>query len=660
MDYQDFEIEIRSTAGGYQVRVLDSPWGRVAEPFTAPFEPAELETHLRALQRRLPGDRRTAASRDLDGGARPRCPERSSMSPERLGEELARHLFPGRVGNYLYGCLGRMEGLRTGGRELGLRLRVCFDREDRFAPLAALPWELLHPDDRLSFLGRDRWTPVVRYLETGHADPRRLDAELRVLLVDSTPVDQEKLDTEEERRHIRGALETLEGTEVEVYQHPSVEGLRTRLLEREFHVLHFLGHGGFDPHSGEGRLYFETPDRLAAPVSGPLLGVHLQGIPSLRLVVLNACWSGAFPRHEGGNPFSGVAAELTRKGLPAVVAMQHPITDGAAITFSRKLYQRLAAFDPVDAAITEARLAVHAADPAGYEWATPVLFLGVEDGHLFKPLGDEALSPPTRGGGEEEPVRLEIRTFGERGHADELLDLRPLFDGLRPRDPRVWQEALAPRLQGFLDTCDEPLRPLELHLAAPPGVAFLLGHLLTSRSPLDLTVVEENPVGEVRRVRVAPGPSQLGEPWRQEGSREIDEGGRDLALAVDLGRSRVGVVERFLTSRDPAGTDDGDEPRRSAGRLLVLVAPAGGKDPHAQEEGRRLLELAQGLVPVVQQERTAEERRGSLHLFADVPPVFLLFLGQLAADLGRVQLYEPGDGTWRPTLRFPLRNADDP
>lgn len=657
MDYQDFEIEIRSTADGYEVRVLDSPWGRVAEPFTSPFEPEKLEAHLRGLERRLLRDRR-----DLTGGPRAGPPETSSVSPEKMGEALARHLFPGRVGNYLYGCLGRIEGLRSTGREVGLRLRVCFDREDRFAPLAALPWELLRPDDRLSFLSRDRWTPVVRYLETGRADPRPLEDRPRVLLVDSAPLDQPALDTCQEQGRIREALETLEGAEVEVYEHPSIEGLRTRLLEREVHVLHFLGHGGFhassdSEHTGEGCLYFETPDRLAEPVSGPLLGVHLQGIPSLRLVVLNACWSGAFPRHENRNPFSGVAAELTRKGLPAVVAMQLPVSDGAAITFSRKLYQRLAAFDPVDAAVTEGRLAVYAADPAGYEWATPVLFLGVEDGRIFEPQPPDALSPPTRGAADGEPVRLEIRTFGERGDADEALDLRPLFDGLRPRDPRVWRQALAPRLRDFLDTFDDPLRPLELHLAGPSGLAFLLGHLLEMRSPLDLTVVEERPDGAVRRVSVEPGPWPVEALWRDTKPREIDPKGRDLALAVALGGSFAGDVERFLLATQGAPSDP-DAASLAVGRLVALTA-ASDRAAATTEDGRRLLALAQALVPVVQQERSAEERGGTLHLFADAPQAFLLDLGQLVADLGRVQLYEPGDDTWRPSLRFPLRDASD-
>jgi len=339
--------------------------------------------------------------------------------------------------------------------------------------------------------------------------------------------------------------------------------------------------------------------------------------------------------------------------------MQLPVSDGAAITFSRKLYQRLAAFDPVDAAVTEGRLAVYAADATGYEWATPVLFLGVEDGRIFEPQPPDALSPPTRGAADGEPVRLEIRTFGERGDADEALDLRPLFDGLRPRDPRVWRQALAPRLRDFLDTFDDPLRPLELHLAGPSGLAFLLGHLLEMRSPLDLTVVEESPDGEVRTVSVEPGSFPEEEPWRETKLRGIDPTGRELALALALGGSLAGDVERFLLASQQ-GVNDSDAAPLSVGRLLALTAApdrATTTTAATTEDGRRLLGLAQALVPVVQQERSAEERGGTLQLFADAPQAFLLYLGQLVADLGRVQLYEPEDGSWRPSLRFPLRDA---
>jgi hypothetical protein len=64
--------------------------------------------------------------------------------------------------------------------------------------------------------------------------------------------------------------------------------------------------------------------------------------------------------------------------------MQLPVSDQATISFSRAFYQRLAAGDPVDAAVTEGRQAMHSAYPAGFEWATPVLFMRTPNGEIFK------------------------------------------------------------------------------------------------------------------------------------------------------------------------------------------------------------------------------------------------------------------------------------
>jgi len=637
MDYEDFEIEIRSAAGGgHEARVLRSPRGRVAESFEPPFPAPELDRVLEALRSRIA----QGGERDLQNKARTASPD-PPVEVDRLGEILAERLFPGRVGRYLYWCLGLQEGRRRAGQEVGLRLRICFDREERFAPLAALPWELLRLDG--SFLNQDRQTPVVRYLEAGRRQPYPLAEGLRVLLVVSAPQDLPALKTDRERDKVREALKRLEGAEIDEYPQPSVQGLRARLLDGEYHVVHFVGHGDFDPSTGEGRLLFETEDRLSQPVDGLLLGSHLQGIPSLRLVILNACWGAAFPRHEGQDPFSGVAAALTLRGLPAVVAMQFPVTDPAAITFSEVLYGRLAALDPVDAAVTEGRLAICARNPESTEWATPVLFLGVDDGRIFRELSPDAPPPARHRGEEPEAVRLEIRCYGERKSADPCLDLRPLFDGPHPRQARFWRAALVPRLREFFDTLVDERQPLVLHLAAPASLAFLAGALLESWSGLDLQVVEEAADGEVEELAMAPGSASEGPRWREGAPSLLDATARDVALAVEIGRTLRPDVELYVESAD-----------LPLGRLVPLAA--------VREEGGRLkdggeaLRLAQQLSLRIR-ERTAAERDGTLHLFTAAPAAFSLYLGQLARDLGRVQLYEPAGEGYRPSLRFPLDSA---
>jgi hypothetical protein len=80
-------------------------------------------------------------------------------------------------------------------------------------------------------------------------------------------------------------------------------------------------------------------------------------------------------------------------GVPAVVAMQFPISDRAALAFSTSLYRALAAGDPVDAAVTEGRMAVFTQAPDSWEWATPALYLSVPDGRLFSTRDEERTTP---------------------------------------------------------------------------------------------------------------------------------------------------------------------------------------------------------------------------------------------------------------------------
>jgi len=140
-----------------------------------------------------------------------------------------------------------------------------------------------------------------------------------------------------------------------------------------------MGHGAFKDDVGA--LVFETPEKRTDLVTGQELMRLLQpGIPPA-VVILNACNTGTA---EGG-PFSGVAASLVKSGLLAVVAMQFPITDWAALVFSSTLYRHLAQGDPVDTAVSEGRHAILLDDPNSTEWSTPVLFLRTPNGHVLEP-----------------------------------------------------------------------------------------------------------------------------------------------------------------------------------------------------------------------------------------------------------------------------------
>ncbi|HEY7358208.1 MAG TPA: tetratricopeptide repeat protein, partial [Ktedonobacterales bacterium] len=102
---------------------------------------------------------------------------------------------------------------------------------------------------------------------------------------------------------------------------------------------------------------------------------------SLRLALLNAC-EGA--RSGEKDIFSSTAATLAHGGIPAVLAMQHAITDRAAIQLTRTFYSALANGLPVDQAVSEVRKAISVDTPKSLEWGTPVLYLRSPDGILFR------------------------------------------------------------------------------------------------------------------------------------------------------------------------------------------------------------------------------------------------------------------------------------
>jgi CHAT domain-containing protein len=88
-----------------------------------------------------------------------------------------------------------------------------------------------------------------------------------------------------------------------------------RCVRGGWHVLHFIGHGGFDATAEEGTLALAAEEgggtyRLGAED----LARMLRGYPSLRLVVLNACETGRASALDG---FSSVAGALIRRGVPA-------------------------------------------------------------------------------------------------------------------------------------------------------------------------------------------------------------------------------------------------------------------------------------------------------------------------------------------------------
>ncbi len=369
--YQNFDLLLEAAEGGeFRARVTkspldESPSGR----FTLPFNPTQLENLLLKLDpgrtgtRRAGSDPQSQASMDLGGPLFESVFSEDIMLTWQRSQDYARD---------------QGDGLR-------LRLRLTD------APsIAGLPWELLYDRRGNSFIAQSERTPVVRYLEVPQPPrPLTVDGALRILVVISSPTDLPELDVEAEWRRVQDALANKvdEGTvKIDRLPAPTVQALSAWLRQNDVHILHFIGHGDYDDRIQDGVVYFQDRYGRSTKVSPTVLGPYLRDHDPLRLVLLNACQSA---RVDSTDPFSGMAQGLVQQDCTAVVAMQFPISDGAATTFTGEFYGALADGFPVDQAATSARKALIAEYAA--EWATPVLFLRSPDGRVF----DHIVAQPT-------------------------------------------------------------------------------------------------------------------------------------------------------------------------------------------------------------------------------------------------------------------------
>jgi len=376
MDYLDFELEIGPGSDGrYPVTVLHAPGGeRARATMVFPFDRLTLENQLQSLQIAL---LRSSSTR-----------RRVMSAGEQTVETFGRSLFDALMIDDVRIRYAVSRRIADGeGKGLRLKLRIGDPA------LASLPWEYLYDPDEGDFVALSERTPLIRYLELPKP-PRPLEVKppLRILGMVSDPSDLDQLDVAAEKQRVERALRGLR--ERGLAELTWLEGQTWRDLLRAmrhgpWHIFYFIGHGGFDVARGEGIIALANDAGRAEYLGATSLGRVLDDHFSLRLVVLNSC-EGA--QASDADVFSSTAATLIRCGIPAVLAMQHEISDDAAIEFARTFYDAIGDGAPIDSAVADARLAISIGLRGSVEWGTPVLHMRAPDGVLFRI--DRPVVPP--------------------------------------------------------------------------------------------------------------------------------------------------------------------------------------------------------------------------------------------------------------------------
>ena len=280
--------------------------------------------------------------------------------------------------------------LQSKGKSDDFRIKLRIEA----AELAGLPWEYLcDASEQPDFVSLSR--PIVRHLDTvGAVGPMGVKGPLRILGMISDPSSGEwpKLNVAKERERINKGIDALQHAgRVDFQWVPGGSGkdLMKKLLEGDWHIFHFIGHGGVEDEIPGGdadgfneRGFIVMVDEDGKPVkrfASDLATILTGARKSLRLIVLNCCESA---RINVGDRFGNPAIGLMKTGwLPAVIAMQFPITDGAAISMSEGFYEALCKNKPIDDAVTLARKFIR--EKSRVEWGIPVLYMRSSDGRIF-------------------------------------------------------------------------------------------------------------------------------------------------------------------------------------------------------------------------------------------------------------------------------------
>jgi len=360
--YLNFDLLITRAGDQYRAYVIDAPGGDADVTFALPFAADTLGPLARGT-----GIRRHVHLKQ-ESVAEP-------ADLRELGTRLYDAVFRDEVRSVLVASQREAEAAQ---QHLRIRLRFSNDAVE----LATLPWEILFDPEQEHFLALSEARPILRYLPLPRPRPAlKVEPPLSILAVLASPADHVPLDVEQEWQAMETALADLQADDkvrLERLATPTLDALQQRLMGELVHVLHFVGHGIYEPDRGESMLLFEDPAGDAQLVAAENLARLFHNHSSLHLVYLNAC-EGAIG--DESNAFAGVAQSLVQQGVPAAVAMQDEITDRAATELARTFYTALATGRPVDSALTHARvaLAAHGND----EWAIPVLFSRSPDNHLF-------------------------------------------------------------------------------------------------------------------------------------------------------------------------------------------------------------------------------------------------------------------------------------
>jgi tetratricopeptide (TPR) repeat protein len=294
----------------------------------------------------------------------------------------------------------------------------------RDAALLRLPWELIA--DEIAPLAHR--VSVRRQLEAPEdLVERDIVLPLRILYIVSRPDDTGFIDPRVTTRSVFDALDPLGASvQIDLCRPPTV-GQMEKMLSEAVHagdpydLVHFDGHGTFEPSVQLGGLYFEKPDDGSGTAVKDFINADRLGNVlaeyKVPLVILEACRSSTVGRTA---VFRSVAPRLIQAGVNSVFSMGHAVLVEAARRLLDRFYRELVLGAPIGEALRQARAALLASPDRWIEYGPQGRTISLQDWflpHLYQRGRDERLLPrPSPASASLRPRQFDL--FMSHNHAD--------------------------------------------------------------------------------------------------------------------------------------------------------------------------------------------------------------------------------------------------
>jgi NTP pyrophosphatase (non-canonical NTP hydrolase) len=164
----------------------------------------------------------------------------------------------------------------------------------------------------------------------------------RVLVVSVSPLDQPQIGADLEVRTIVASIRRSRDRDrigYELLVASTIDDFRQKLLEGEYTIVHFAGHGT------QAGIILTNEAGDASQLTYKNLRAIVQRYPSIQCVILNSCYT----LQENDEPLA-----------PFTVGMTAELGDAAAVEFARGFYDAIGANKEIQFAIEEGRVAVTA------------------------------------------------------------------------------------------------------------------------------------------------------------------------------------------------------------------------------------------------------------------------------------------------------------